>query len=266
MSGDFDPLTAASVTEIPLPKSPLIRVISQVKYPLIASMEKQDFIAGFQEAIRDSYPILRPEQTQSLALSDQGLSLTGTQKTWRFSDIDGNWRVSLAPDFIALETTAYPSRKEFFDKLHVIVSALEQHIGPKVVDRIGVRYIDRITGDNLKRITSLVRKEVLGVAALSFAQSTRRTISESLFSLPGSTSQLLTRWGLIPGKETYDPNTIEPTDETSWILDIDMFCAEQQSFKASEISKQAWSYAERIYTFFRWVIEDEFLRTFGGVA
>lgn len=263
---DLNPLTAPPIKEVPLPNSPLVRVIAQVKYPLIASTEKPEFIAKFQEAIRDTYPVLRPEQTQSIVLSAQGVTAIGSQKTWRFSDLDGNWRVSLAPDFVALETTAYSSRKEFFDRLEVIVNALEHHVGPKVLDRIGVRYIDRIRGEAIDRISDLVRPEILGVAALSIAKSTQRTMSESLFDFPGKKTQLLTRWGMIPAHETYDPNALEPIDEKSWILDIDMFSAEQRRFNGVEIAGEAREYAERIYRFFRWAITDEFLQSFGGRA
>ena len=50
------PLEGPPPPEVPLADSPLVRVIAQVRFPLIASVEKRDFIAPFQEAIRKNCP------------------------------------------------------------------------------------------------------------------------------------------------------------------------------------------------------------------
>jgi hypothetical protein len=46
------PLTGPPPAEVPLTDPPLVRVIAQVRFPLIASVEKREFIAPFQEAFR----------------------------------------------------------------------------------------------------------------------------------------------------------------------------------------------------------------------
>jgi hypothetical protein len=45
---------------------------------------------------------------------------------------------------------------------------------------------------------------------------------------------------------------------------LDMFRAETRTFDPSEVVADARSYAERIYTFFRWAVTDDFLRLYGG--
>lgn len=52
-----NPLIDPPPPEVPLKSAPLIRVIAQVRFPPILSIEKQEFVASFQEAIRDKYPI-----------------------------------------------------------------------------------------------------------------------------------------------------------------------------------------------------------------
>ena len=54
--------------------------------------------------------------------------------------------MSLSPDFLAPETTAYTSLTDFVGRLKDVVTALEQHIGPTLVDRLGIRFIDRVSG------------------------------------------------------------------------------------------------------------------------
>lgn len=264
MRTPHDPLTSTVPVEVPLPDAPLVRVIAQVRFPQVLSIEKRDFVAPFQEAIRAQYPVLRAEQTQGLLVSPQGASSMPPQVIWRFADIEGNWRVSLAPDFVAIETTAYESRKDFFERFEAIVQALAEQVSPRIVDRIGVRYIDRITGDALKDISSLVRQEVLGIVATAVAEHVRHTLNESLFTVPEPAAQLLTRWGLLPKDGTVDPAAIEPLSEPSWILDLDMFRPEPRAFDPAEVVADARSYAERIYTFFRWAVTDDFLRLYGG--
>ena len=136
MLASDDPLGAAPPAEVPLANAPLIRVIAQVRFPLVVAVEQREFIAPFQEAVRARYPVLRQEQTQGLVLSAGGVAPAPAQTAWRFSDLDGHWRVSLTPDFLALETTSYTRRSDFLFRLREVVTALEEHVEPKLVDRL----------------------------------------------------------------------------------------------------------------------------------
>ena len=68
---NYNPLTAQPPEEVPLKDAPLIRVIAQVRFPPILSIEKKDFVGSFQEAIREKYPILQHEQTQTFVFGLQ---------------------------------------------------------------------------------------------------------------------------------------------------------------------------------------------------
>lgn len=264
-----NPLTEALPAEVPLKNAPLVRVIAQVRFPQMLSIEKRDFVAPFQEAIRSQYPVLRAEQTQALLLGSQAsppVSPVAPRVIWRFTDMENVWRVSLAPDFAAVETTTYKSREDFFARFEKIVQALVDHVDPKVVDRIGVRYIDRVkdSDSEMQNIVNLVRSEMLGIAIPPLAQHTVHALSEALFSIPERSAQLFARWGLLPEKGTVDPSAIEPIDEPSWILDLDMFRKESRPFDKAAVVTETRFFAERIYTFFRWAVTDEFLRLYGG--
>ena len=68
MSADLDPFVAALPAEVPLKDAPLVRVIAQIRFPEILSIEQRDFVAPFQEAIRGTYSVLRQEQAQGMLL------------------------------------------------------------------------------------------------------------------------------------------------------------------------------------------------------
>lgn len=260
----YNPLTSAVPSEIPLPNAPLVRVIAQVRFPQVLSIEKREFVAPFQEDLRPRYPILRNERTQGVVFGPQGASATTPQTIWRFADEDSNWRVSLAPDFAAIETTAYESRKDFLERFEAVVRALAAHVSPRIIDRLGVRYIDRITGHAVQGIETLVNRDVLGVAATALRSNAVQSLSESVFSVPEIGAQLLARWGLLPKGGTVDPAAIEPTDEPSWILDLDMFRSGPRQFDCGEVVRDAEHFAERTYAFFRWAVTEDFLRRYGG--
>lgn len=264
MTQQSNPLIGPPPPEVPLPNAPLVRVIAQVSFPSILRLQEQEFIAPFQEAIRKTYPNLQQEKVQGLSIGPQGIAPGFQQFAWRFSDFDGKWRVSITPDFLAIETTSYTSRSDFFSRLRFVLDEFNMHAEPAGVLRLGVRYIDRVIGTSQSELTSLVRSEVLGVIGTSLSEHLQLSVTETLFSLPGSNDQIHARWGMVPALATVDPNAIEPIDETSWVLDLDMFSTEKHSFVPEEIEKTARRYAERIYSVFRWAVTDDFLRQFGG--
>jgi uncharacterized protein (TIGR04255 family) len=257
-----DPLVAPPPTEVPLANAPLVRVIAQVRFPLVVAVEQREFIAPFQEAVRAKYPVLRQEQAQGVLLSPAGLAHVPAQTAWRFSDVEGHWRASLTPDFLALETTSYTSRSDFLSRLREVVVALDEHVEPKLVDRLGVRYVDRIAGDAVNEIAKLVRPEVRGIAGTAAGSHALHALSESMFAL--DSARVLARWGRLPAGSTVDPTAIEPINELSWILDLDMFSASPVPFSVDRVIRDATQFAERIYTFFRWAVTNDFLRRYGG--
>lgn len=258
----MDPLVAPPPAEIPLKDAPLVRVIAQLRFPEILAIEQRDFVAPFQQAIRSTYPVLRQEQTQGILLGPGALTSAKPQIAWRFSDTAGHWRVSLTPEFLALETTKYSSREDFFGRLKVLAGALDEYMEPGQIDRLGVRYIDRITGDAVDDIARLVRPEVRGITGTVAATHAAHALSESVFELPDA--RVLARWGCLPPDATVDPAAIEPAKEKSWILDLDMFSAASMPFAIDRVVAEAQRYAERIYTIFRWAVTDDFLLRYGG--
>jgi len=264
MSATLNPLTSPAPSEVPLPRAPLARVIAQVRFPLIASVESQEFIAPFQEAIRRDYPVLRQERAGGIVLGPMGAAPLPESRVWRFSDSSKHWRASLAPDFVALETTSYTSRGDMLDRLGRLLRATEANVNPQLVDRVGVRYIDRIAEANLDRLGAMLRPEVAGLLSAGIGHSALHSLSENIFTLPGESRRLLARWGLIPENATYDANALEAIPQKSWILDLDVFDDESRPFDTTALLELAQSFAETSYKFFRWAVTDEFLREYGA--
>ncbi len=260
----MNPLAGPPPIEVPLTNPPLVRVIAQVRFPTILSVENSDFIAPFQEDIRAEYPVLRSEQSRSVSVGENGVLGTHANALWRFQDTEGMWRVTLARDFLSLDTGGYNSRDDFLLRLELVVKALVSHVRPEVIDRLGVRYIDRVTGKDLADLPRLVRPEVCGIFSSPLAPQAGHSICEAEFDLPDKSGRLKTRWGLVPSNTTVDPAAIDAVEEASWLLDIDAFLVEQRKLEVGRVLREARGFAERIYSVFRWTVTDEFLRHYGG--
>jgi uncharacterized protein (TIGR04255 family) len=261
---DIDPLVAEIPAEVPLRDAPLVRVIAQVRFPLVIAIQQREFVAPFQEAIRKRYPVLRQEQTQGIVLAPPGVQvqLAPPSPVWRFADAAANWRVSLAPEFLAIETTKYSSRDDFLARFEHVARALAEHVDPQVVDRVGLRYIDRIAVNSASEIAPLVRSEVLGFIASKAASHLQHSLCESVFAV--DQNRLLARWGILPPNTTYDAGALEPVAHGSWVLDLDLFRETPQPFATDDLVREAKAFAERIYAVFRWAVTTEFLRRHGG--
>lgn len=264
------PLSGGPPAEIQLPSAPLVRVIAQARFAPILAIRNPDKVASFQEAIRATYPVLQEERSQHIVIGPLGAPPAREEVIWRFGDREKQpqWRVTLSVDFVALETSAYASRVDFLSRLEHVVRALEQSFKPVQCQRLGIRYIDRMKGEAITRIAELIRPKILGIALpneeppLSLGGAVLHLMTEA--ALAAHEGQISARWGSLPNNATYDPNALEPIDEPSWILDLDMFTTAPVAFESQLLASTAKAFAERIYAVFREMVTDEFLCFYGG--
>ena len=256
------------VKEIPLSSAPLIAVVAQIRFPQIVSIVREEFISDFQEGIRKEYPVLRKESGVNFVLTPDGVSTAGDPTTvWRFYDRpqEPAWKVSLAPSFIALDTSNYMSRTDFLKRLSFVLDVLNVTIAPSTYDRIGIRYVDRIllNEPNID-LAELVHPEVLGIATINPGENADlvHSISDTEFRIGDAT--LHGRWGQVPPGVLLDQLYGSAVDAPSWILDLDMYQNIVGDFDISQLISTAESFAERIYRFFRWTVQPELIQRFGG--
>jgi uncharacterized protein (TIGR04255 family) len=253
------------VPEVPLPRAPLILVVAQARFDRVASIAKEEFVAGFQEAIRDIYPVMRPEHQAGITLAPDGRVVPSEGGiVWRFDERPEGWQVALAPDFVALSTHTYTSRTDLLERLGALLDAAAAQLRLRFCERLGLRYVDRVTDPQLlARIDELVQTQVLGAARVNLGGAVTQThhFVDALYRLPAGV-ELHSRWGLLPAKTTFDPG-VEPADEPSWVLDLDAYVT-QRAFDPEVLRATTEELSQRIYRFFRWAVTPEFLRVHGG--
>ena len=265
------PLNPTLTREVPLPQTPLVRVIAQARFPPILAIRDPDKVAVLQEELRETYPNLRQDQVHSIELTGGQTPNVQQSFIWRLADRekDAPWRVSLGVDFVALETSSYDSRNDFLDRLRSVVSAVEQAFKPASASRLGLRYIDRLTDEAVDRVGELIHPEVLGIIRPpenphpALRESVVHLITEAQF-LAEDGARVQGRWGQLPANATYDPDALEPIAKPSWVLDLDMSTMESQPFESEKLLTTAAGFAKCLYWLFRQMVTKEFLRFHGG--
>ena len=265
------PLSPTPITEVPLSRAPLVRVIAQVRFPPILGIRDPDKVAVFQEAIRETYPHLTRDQAHRVELAAGQPPDIRQELIWRLVDRarDPRWQVSLGVDFVSLDTSDYGSRRDFLDRLRAVVTAVESVFRPAEVQRLGVRYIDRLTDEAVDRVDDLFQPEILGImrpvedSSSALGDSVVHVMNDVQF-LARNGSRVQGRWGKLPPNATHDPTSIDPVAEPSWVLDLDMFTSEPQPFTSEELLRTAGDFAECLYWLFRRMVTKEFLRFYGG--
>ena len=258
-----DPLRDPPPPEVPLKNPPLLRVIAQVRFPTLLAVRSADRVSGFQDAVRDRYPYLEREDIAMLSVGPISVPDASHEAVvhWRFWDAQRKWRTTLNQDFLAIETTAYESRADFMANLGEVLRAFQTIFQPNSATRLGMRYIDQIKPPSVERITDLLIPEIVGTAKF-FGKEAQHLITQlSVNASPGS---LVARWGKLPKGMTVDPTVMQPTEEESWIIDLDLSETSETTFDPEALIARVRTYAERIYTVFRWMVTDEFLREYGG--
>ena len=265
------PLSPTPIVEVPLPRAPLARVITQIRFPTILAIRNPDKVAVVQETLRDIYPHLNQVQAHRIDPTAGEPPNIRQEFFWRFADRERNprWQTSLGVDFVALDTSDYVSRRDFLCRLQAVVAAVESAFGPAEVRRLGVRYIARLTGEAVERVDELFQPEILGIMRSDadtppvLGDSVIHLINEAQF-LARDGSRIQGRWGKLPPDATHDPNSLDPIGEPSWVLDLDMFSTGPQPFASDDLLNTATDFAQCLYWLFRRMVTDEFLRFYGG--
>lgn len=243
---------------------PLTLVICQVKYTAKIGLGDSR-VAGFQDAIEADYPYpSRPEQTLQFGASIGESEIhhnVSLPTSWQFTDVTGNWILTLSEESLSLETKAYNSFDEFQDKLKKAVEALTNTIRPQFVLRIGLRYINEIDTSS-KNIDRIIRKEMMGPLAVP-TLSGKINQSLQIIAIDAGDAMINLQHGVFRQSPIGRPSTdtCSPLGPV-YMLDIDMYqeFTPQLAVKveADSLQQRIGHFHDTVTAFFRWATTEEY--------
>ncbi|HEY5201330.1 MAG TPA: TIGR04255 family protein [Acidothermaceae bacterium] len=256
------------VDEVRLYRAPLAKVVMQVQY----SRTPQLVTDGAEALIADAlarYPVRRRQimAVPNVVINGQPLQLPTSPTpglAFSFSDPKSTWQVTVTETAAALETTDYSTRDDFCARGAEIFAAIASAALPPIVDRVGVRYIDRLTGDALDKVPMYVMPELRAlVGHMDSPLVLQHSITESQIEIDAG-ERMLVRSGLLPPGGAFDP-ALPPVPEQSWVLDIDVFTMLAGfPFDPDELAQRLRRYSETVYAFFRFATTEAFQEAHRG--
>lgn len=133
-------------------KNPLNRVICQLRYPPILSIDSE-IPSAFQDSIRSKFPLYSEKvefqqeiasglKTQFLPETIKQLSNNSITKNHEFCGEDGVWKINLTRTFLSISTSVYVRWEDFIERFQDSYKALIDIYKPPFFTRIGLRYVD----------------------------------------------------------------------------------------------------------------------------
>jgi uncharacterized protein (TIGR04255 family) len=252
------------VPEIPLPRAPLAKVLAQIRYPRPLDFQGEESVEPLGRLLASRYPVGRKVQATAIMITPNGVTEQPSQDiNWTFQDVQEEWKITVSNQSMSLEADKYTSRDDFCTRFNEAIAALAEVMHPPVYDRLGVRYINRLEGEDfLTDLDNLVQPVAqAGLVVPHSGVEVQHTLCDTIF-VDGNT-HLQVRWGWLPAGATIDPTVAAPK-APYWLLDIDSFTGKGGPFKVDSLQQLTRDLAIRAHRLFRWVVTDEFITRFGG--
>lgn len=250
MPPDFDFVKRQPV----LTNSPLKIVICQMRYPRQIGLGEAD-VRPLQRALASDYPTARVGRAAELIVTSAGVVPAGDpDPVFQFVSADEGWTITVGPDSMSLETTAYVDFTDFLKRWYTILSAVVDAFHLTRQERIGLRYLNEMRCRTPLRAADLgrmVRPELVGPLG-----AMRRT--EKLI---GSSNEL--RFVQDRGVCTMRHGLVERPDSSSaYLLDIDSYDDVGAQLDVERQMHLLADFAHGAFEVFRWSIEPDYFATF----
>lgn len=132
------------VDRLELVDSPLELVVCQLRYPMVLALAGGQPPEAFGRRVQGSYPAASKKQTTSVEIIGES-TVQKSSITWVFEDQDSQWTVSLASNFVALETKRYVRFADFLERFEQVLQTTREIYDVQIMERLGLRYVDHLS-------------------------------------------------------------------------------------------------------------------------
>ncbi len=223
-----------------LDRSPLSLVVCQVRHEESIAAREPKRALRVHEAVEAAYPVLEQHSGQELTITAGPLGVqtmpVAAQRGWKMRSEDQSWNAVVMPDFFSLETTDYDDWPDFRGRLEALMRAVASEIEPSLEQRVGLRFIDRITHPDVttpRDWAGWIDPAFLGPIAHETVGEGVTTSQQIIQLDAGDGRSLILRHGAFR-----DP---EAGGQATYLIDQDCFIQRGRPFDADQILEAAGS-------------------------
>jgi uncharacterized protein (TIGR04255 family) len=253
------PLVLPEAKRVRFGKSPLALVACQIRFEHLG-VPGDDAIKRLRESVSDDYPVVQQLQGLNIQLGSplQGIGQVGAapmptvQPGWRFSSIAQDWTISVFPDSVSVETSAYADWEDLDRRLRSLFAVVQSVLAPRVEIRLGLRYVNQFTKDDVvepagwakylrPELVALTASELFAPAAFNAQQTVQLDAGDAILTM---------RHGVPGGLGPWAANPF-------YLLDIDCFREGQRILDSDNLLAELQRFNRMITSLFQWCVSDQ---------
>jgi uncharacterized protein (TIGR04255 family) len=246
-----------------LQNAPLTAVLCQVQYPRQLALGA-DEVRPVQKQLARRYPLVAEERALELTVeagpSPKGFfAPAGSEQTiFRFRDTQEEWTVTVGPEALSLETSAYIGMRDMLERWFEVAEVTADSLGLTARTRLGLRYINEVPAPGLGRdaLDGWAREELISLIGAHGERTADllRLLSQAVFRQPdGSLCNL--RHGFAPSAQN--------PQQTVFLLDLDFFVEEANEFDLEDQLRSLAKFNEGARDLFSWAFSEDAYESFG---
>lgn len=260
-----------------LDRSPLVLAICKVDFPRKINATSSSVAGEFQNLIDEKYPV--PDQ-QNL----EGWEFSGTvgqppiaknlppEIALQFTSIDGNWMVSLTTESVSLECREYSDFEDFLLRMEEVVDACIETVKPRLVSRIGLRYINELRAQTIPALKGYINEKMLGAMTIpAFANALNTSIQTLELAPTDIGARVNLNHGIFPRGTTVNQPGVDDKILSSpfYLLDIDVYHDfrlqhAMPKIESSNVSAAIQQSHDIISNIFWWSVTEKFVSSAAG--
>lgn len=256
----FRPFTGDSVRRVEMQNPPLALVLVQIRWP-----EHGRFLRDFRSLALDlgeqltDFPLFNEVSEGGVQITPEGVTQIPGETAYQWRSVDDVWGVHLTKRFVSLFCTRHPDYRfdELQNHLEVVAGLLGDVLQVRTIDRIGLRYVNRITDAGLiTKLGEVFDPAVLGYVLLNASAGggqLRSSFNQASYSAEEVT--LNVRSGLLAPGEAPDP-VIPAVPAPTWVLDLDASVEQRVPYEAVIARATVGRLADVTYDFFKLALRD----------
>lgn len=256
----FRPFTQDPDRSVKLKNPPLALVLAQVRWPEHVRFQRnfEPIALDFGEKL-DGFPLFTEAKETTFQISPEGVTQTEGDSVYQWRSTDDIWGIHLSKHFVTLFCTRHEDYafEHFRKRFQVLVELIEHALKVQTYERIGMRYVNRITNAQLiEQLDQVFNPAVLGYYQLNdFEDNTKFVSGFSQAAYRAEDVDLAVRSGFLAPGDVPDPS-IGPVPRRSWVLDIDASIEQRTSYNQKQMTDILDKLSDTAFDFFKLVMID----------